>query len=116
MEALYKIFMESPHREYVKKILATPMAEDMNQLYQGFQSLPKPFKHGKGFEVKIWSTNGSIATPFYGKKIVREYYKEDKDFHIVLELPFDIKTKLAMDPSTLSLNSKPKRRRALTNQ
>ena len=42
-EAAYKIFMEASHKEYVKKILATPKSTDMDQVYQVFVS-----KHLKG--------------------------------------------------------------------
>ena len=76
-EAAFNIFMEAPHKDYVKRTFATPKPKDMDQVYQGFSSLPKPYNHGKGFEVKMWNTNGTIATPFHGENFVEEYYKED---------------------------------------
>ena len=102
-EAAYKIFMEASHKDYVKKTLATPKPADMDQIYQGFVSLPKPYNHGKGFEVKMWNTNGTITTPFYGNDFIEEYYKEDRDFHIVLELPDDIKEKVGSGSLNIQL-------------
>ena len=71
--------------------LATPTSKDLNQVYQGFQSLPKPYNFGKGFEIKTWNKNRTISTPFYGDEFVEEYYKEIRNSHVVLELPVDIK-------------------------
>ena len=39
----------------------------------------------------MWNLNGSITTPWFGEEYVEEYYKEDKDFLMVLEVPDDIK-------------------------
>ena len=64
---------------------------NMDQVLQGFHSLPKPYNEENGFEIKMWNLNGTITTPWFGEDYVDEYYKEDKDFHIVLELPDDIK-------------------------
>ena len=108
--AINNIFMESPHRKYVRSLLATPTSGDLIQLYQGFQSLPKPYNFGKGFEVKIWNTNGTIATPFYGEEFVREYYTLCWSFLMTS------KTKFTMDPSTSGWNSKPEKRKPLMNQ
>ena len=35
--------------------------------------------------------NGTISTPWYGEDFVEAYYEEDRDIHMVLELPDDIK-------------------------
>ena len=90
-ESAYKIFMEKTHKNHVKKIMATSNTENIDMAYQGFQSLPKRYKHANGFEIKMWSRNGTITTPWYGGDYVEEYYKEDREFHMVLELPDDIK-------------------------
>ena len=42
----------------------------------------------------MWNLNGTITTPWFGKDFVEEYYKEDREFHMVLKLPDDIKEKV----------------------
>ena len=39
----------------------------------------------------MWNLNGTITTPWFGGEFVKDYYLEDKDYHMVLELPDDIK-------------------------
>ena len=104
-KTVFEIFMESPQREYVKGILATQTAEDMDHAYERFQSLQQPNNLGKGFQVQVWNTNGTISTPFYGEEFVDAYYKEDKDFHIVLELPVAIKDQVDNGSLKIELES-----------
>ena len=101
-KAVHKIFKAS-HSEYVKSTLATPSSGDMDLVYQGFQSLPKPLNNGKSFQVKIWNTNGTISTPFYGKEFVEEYYKEDRDISAVLDIPINIKDQVGSGSLILDL-------------
>ena len=44
-EAAFEIFMKRGHKEYVKKMVATSNKGNMDQVYQGFHSLPKPYKN-----------------------------------------------------------------------
>ena len=88
-ESAFKIFLELSHREYVKRTLATSNKGNVDQVYQGYHSLPKPYFHGT--EIRMQSLNGTITTPWYGGEFVEEYYKKDQVYHMVLELPDDIK-------------------------
>ena len=38
----------------------------------------------------MWNLNGTIKTPWFGENYAEDYYKEDRDFHVVLELPKNI--------------------------
>ena len=89
-ESAFEIFMEGAHKKYVNKMLATSKIGNMDQVYQGFQSLPSRYNKVNGFEIKMWNRNGTITTPWYQEAFMEEYYKEDRDFHMVLELPGDI--------------------------
>ena len=100
-ESATEIFMGHPHKEYVKMMVATSNIRNMDQVYQGFHSLPKPYKHENGFEIKMWNLNGSITTPWYGEDYEEEYYKKDRDFHMVLELPDDIKDQVGSGGSLI---------------
>ena len=42
----------------------------------------------------MWNLNGTITTPWFGGDYVEEYYKEDREFLMVLELPDDIKEQI----------------------
>ena len=57
----------------------------------------------------MWNRNGTITTPRYQEDFVEEYYKEDRDFHMVLELPDDIKDQVGS--GSLNLTSTSEKRR-----
>ena len=81
--------MEASQRDYIKKMVAISNLGNMDQVYQGHHSLPKPYKTS-AFETKMWNLNGTITSPYYGGEFVEEYYKKDREIHIVLELPHNI--------------------------
>ena len=87
-ESAFKIFMEQSHKEYVKRMLAVSNLGNMDQVYQRYHTLPKPYFNG--FEIKMWNLDGTITTPWYGGEFVEEYYKKDQSYHMVLELPANI--------------------------
>ena len=92
-EAAFKIFIEKSHKEYVKQMLAISNGLNMDPVFKGLQSLPKPDMsiYANAFKILMWSQNGTIATPWFGEHYVEDYYKEDHAFHIVLEFPEDVK-------------------------
>ena len=85
-ESARKIILEASHREYVKKMVAMSNLGNMDQVFQGYQSLPKAHKLNS-FEIKMWNLNGTITSPYYGEAFVNDFYKEDKEVHLILELP-----------------------------
>ena len=86
-EASYRIFMKNSHKEYVKMMLPIFHMGNMEQVLQGFHSLPKSYNQANSFEISMWNLNGTITTPWFGGDYVEEYYKEDREFLMVLELP-----------------------------
>ena len=100
-ESAFKIFMEQSHREYAKRMPAVSNLGNMDQVYQGYHTLPKPLQNG--FEIKMWNLNGTITTPWYGGEFVEEYYKKDQDYHMVLELPEDIKDQVGSGSLVIEL-------------
>ena len=90
----YRIFIEQPHKDYVTEMLAFFHMGNTDQVLKGFHSLPKPYKNENGengFEIKMWNMNGTITSPWFGSKFQDEYYLQDRDYHMVLQLPDDIK-------------------------
>ena len=96
--------MEGAHKKYMKTMLATSHMKNMDQVYQGFHSLPNPYKHVNGFEMRMWNRNGTITTPWYEEDFVEEYYKEDRDFHMVLDLPGDIQDQVGSGSLVIELD------------
>ena len=105
-EAAYAIFMEESHKDYVKAMLATSSPENMIQLYQGYHSLPKPYNHGSGLEIKMWNLNGTFTAPWNEQDyLVEEYCKEERNFHLVLELPRNIRDQVGSGALHIDLNT-----------
>ena len=88
-ETATEIFLVRSHMEYVKKMSMMSRMGNMDQVLQGFHSLPNPYHHG--FQIKMWNQNGTITTPWYKGDYVEEYYKDDREYHMELEFPEDIK-------------------------
>ena len=82
--------MEASHKTYVKRMSPASQLGNMDQIVQGFHSQPEPFDPN-GFVVRMWNLNGTITTPWFGKEYLEEYYEEDRNLLMVLELPDDIK-------------------------
>ena len=51
----------------------------------------------------MWNLNGTITTPWFGEHFVEEYYKEDREFHFVLELREDIKDQVGSGTFVIDL-------------
>ena len=89
-DAVKRLFLEEAHMEYVRKMTSSSYMGNRDQILQGFHSLSKPLNSTNAFEIRMWNSNGTITTPWYGGDYVEEY-KEGKEMHVVLELPDDIK-------------------------
>ena len=78
-----------PHEENIKHILASANEENLEQIFRGFQTFPKPYK--TGFEVKVCNDEGTITTPGFGQSYNETYFWADKEHHTVLEFPENLK-------------------------
>ena len=83
-KTVFESFIETPNHQYMRRMKESPM--DPIQIYEGFQSVPKPYGDS-GFEIVTWNNYGRLETPRFGEQFESEYYKTDKWFHIVLEFP-----------------------------
>ena len=97
--AAYEIFMGGTHRRYAQKMSTMPSAfmGNIYQVYRGFNSLPKPISINNNpniSEIKMWNLNGTITSPWYGKGFVEDFFKEDREYHVLLELPIDIRNQI----------------------
>ena len=101
--AAYEIFIENSHKEHVRKMLATLHMENIDQVLQGFHSLPKPYNDANGLKIEMWNLSGTIMTPWFGGHFVEEYYKEDTDFLVILRLPGDIRDQVGTGSLVIKL-------------
>ena len=85
-----KLFIESPTTEYVRTMVATTNPENIKQTFLGFHSVPRSYGEKKGFEVRMWSNNGSWHTPWFREGYDKNYYEEDKFYTAVLNFPSDL--------------------------
>ena len=101
--AAFKIFIENSHKEHVKNMLATLHMENLDQVLQGFHSVPTRYNDANGLKTEMWNLNGTITTPWFRGNFVEEYYREDKDFLVVLRLPGDIRDQVGTGSLVIKL-------------
>ena len=63
-ETLNIIMIKPSHDGFIRSMLATANQANLQKMYKGFQSTPKPDQEG-GIEVRTWNNNGKIGTPWY---------------------------------------------------
>ena len=79
-------FIESSHHHFINAMLETVNPSNLRTMYHGFQSVPQAFMQ-KSFKTIVWNKFGSLATPSFGEKYDESYYRDDTNFHVVLEYP-----------------------------
>ena len=89
-KTLYNIMIETPHKEFMKSIVAAVNPGNIELVFKGFQSIPKPFLQ-TGFETRMWNNYGEIASPWYNQSYVKGFHKIDRYYKVVLEFPEDLK-------------------------
>ena len=85
-----EIFVESQHQDYIRNVLAASNLENVKQMFKGFQSFPRQILENTGYEVRMWNNHGSIHTPWFGEDYSEDFFKEDKNHHIILQFPDDL--------------------------
>ena len=64
-KAAYEIFIEQTHMAYTKAMLGVSNTDYMDQVFQGFHSVPTPYNDEDGLNIKMWNLNGTITTPVW---------------------------------------------------
>ena len=103
-KATHETLIEGTHNDYAKKMSVTLHMGNLDQVLQGFHSMPTPCNHAYNFKIKMWNLNGTITTPWFEGLFMEEYYQEDKEFLVVLELPKDIKDKVGNGSFNIELD------------
>ena len=63
--AAYEIFMKQPHIEAVKNVRTTFHMGNIDQVLQGYHSMPTTVSDGSAHKIKMWNLNGTITTPWF---------------------------------------------------
>ena len=92
-EEIHDIFLQSSHMTYVNSMINITNPENVKLVYDGFQSVPHPYG-SDGFEILMRGTNGSISTSQYKGVYDESFFKDDRLFHLVLELPNNLKDQM----------------------
>ena len=77
-----------PHHQNMEYMLASANEENIKQVVDGFETFPKPYN--TGFKVRLWNDKGTITTPWFGQVYNETYFLEDKEYHLVLEIPDNV--------------------------
>ena len=85
-------------------MLSVSDRDNVGQIFQGFHSIPKPYNDESCLKIKMWNLNGTMTAPWFGGDYVEEYYEEDREFFMVLELPKDIRDQVGGGSLFIDLN------------
>ena len=92
-EEIYQMFLQSPHESHVSLMQALINPNNVDLVYQGFQSVPKPYGPD-GFEILVRGVAGTIETPRFQDIYDESFHKDSKLYHLVLEIPDNLKDQL----------------------
>ena len=81
--ATKKIFIEEPFIDFSNFLVSIANTENIRKMCEASQSIPKPMP-SSGLEIRTNALNGTLASPGYGRKSIRETHEK---VHYVIELP-----------------------------
>ena len=88
IDAIWDSFIAEDHRSFVDEMLAAANPTALEQVYEGFQSVPTPYNHG--YEVVVWNSSGTVSSAWYGEEYREGHFLKNTDIHIVLAFPANI--------------------------
>ena len=86
-QAALDIFLKPGHLDYIDWMLQAANPEYLEDMLQGYQSVPQPFQTNSMLETFLSKPNGTYQTAGYGGELEENFYKRDKMDHYVLEFP-----------------------------
>ena len=101
-QEIYNIFLKSSHMTYVSSMEGIMNSKNVDLVYEGFQSVPIAYGES-GFEVLIRGTEGSIETSQFKEIFDEGSFRDDKLYHLVLEIPDDLKDQMASGTLVIEL-------------
>ena len=92
-ESLSEIFLQSSRENYASFMLDVVNADNFDLVFDGYQSVPRQYGQN-GFEILVLGGNGTIQTPKFEGRYEEGFFKDDKLYHMVLEIPDDLKDQM----------------------
>lgn len=90
---IFEIFLQSSHESYATSMLDVVNADNVDLVFNGSQSVPSQYGQN-GFETLVLGSNGTIQTPKFEESYDEGFFKDDKLYHMVLEIPDDLKDEM----------------------
>ena len=86
IEAAYNIFIEPYHQHIIRTMLGMVSPGNVDQVYKGFQSFPRPYG-GSGFEVVMWNNSGIMQNVGFGDELDSVINTKEHLQHMVIQFP-----------------------------
>ena len=91
---IFDIFIKLSHEDYIDIMLATANKANVRQIYNGYQSFPRPDESNR-IQIKVSNNYGQIQTPFLNQTDMKtSFYKENHHVSFIFELPENIEETL----------------------
>ena len=85
-EFVWKSFIYDQHTSYIEEMLALVTTFNIQSMYDGYQTVPKPYGSSKGFQITFETTNGMLKTPRFGDAFREKDFTQSKDLNYILDL------------------------------
>ena len=83
---VWKNLVSDQHMLYVQDMLSLVSATDIQNMYYGQQSLPKPYGSSAGYKITFETVSGTAQTPKFGQPRCEKEFTLIRDLHYVLDL------------------------------
>ena len=84
---VWEKFVSDPHLVYVEEMLELVNPSSLKQIYDGYQSVPKPYGSSRGFQITFETLSGSLQTPRFGEPYKERDFAQNKDLYCLINLP-----------------------------
>ena len=99
-EVIWKSLVEKPHKDFAKRMIAATEEVNLKKIFEGHYSVAGPYGES-GQEIMVQETMGTIKSPGFKGHFEIDKYKTDRDMHVILELPENIKEQVGSKGSLL---------------
>ena len=87
-EAIWDNFVDKEHRSFADEMIAAANPGELEQMYNGYHSVPTPYSNG--YQIVVWNSSGTISSAWYREEYRKEHFLKNRDVHIVLAFPANI--------------------------
>ena len=88
-KAIYQIFIEPTHLEYIRFMEASVNQANVRKTYRGFHTFPETNQR-KQLEIVMSNNHGEIKTPWFGDDFEKDHSKEDRQLLYEIKISGDL--------------------------